>query len=145
MKSLTPMTGVTTFRREMDRLFERFLEPVWPEMPTMGEWEPKVDITEDKDAITVKAELPGVEEKDISVSIQDGMLMIKGEKTSETEEKDKRYHRVERTYGAFSRAMRLPAAVDGGKATAEFKNGVVTVKLPKAPEAKGTSIPVKAA
>ena len=145
MKSLTPMTGMTTFRREMDRLFERFLEPVWPEMPTMGEWEPKVDITEDKDAITVKAELPGVEEKDISVSIQDGMLMIKGEKTSEKEEKDKRYHRVERTYGAFSRAMRLPAAVDGGKATAEFKNGVVTVKLPKAPEAKGTSIPVKAA
>ena len=145
MKSLTPMTGMTTFRREMDRLFERFLEPVWPEMPTMGEWEPKVDITEDKDAITVKAELPGVEEKDISVSIQDGMLMIKGEKASEKEEKDKRYHRVERTYGAFSRAMRLPAAVDGGKATAEFKNGVVTIKLPKAPEAKGTSIPVKAA
>ena len=145
MKPLAPMTGMTTFRREMDRLFERFLEPVWPEMPTMGEWEPKVDITEDKDAITVKAELPGVEEKDISVSIQDGMLMIKGEKQSEKEEKDKRYHRVERTYGAFSRAMRLPAAVDGGKATAEFKNGVVTIKLPKAPEAKGTSIPVQAA
>jgi HSP20 family protein len=145
MKPLAPMTGMTTFRREMDRLFERFLEPVWPEMPTMGEWEPKIDVTEDKEAIIVKAELPGVEEKDISVSMQDDMLMIKGEKQSEKEEKDKRYHRVERTYGAFSRAMRLPAAVDGSKATAEFKNGVVTIKLPKAPEAKGTTIPVKAA
>ena len=145
MKSLTPMTGMTTFKREMDRLFERFLEPVWSDMPTIGEWEPKVDITEDRDAITVKAELPGVEEKDISVSMHDGMLMIKGEKQTEQEEKDKRYHRVERTYGAFSRAMRLPAAVDGSKATAEFKNGVVTIKLPKAPEAKGTTIPVKAA
>ena len=145
MKASTPMTGMTTFKREMDRLFERFLEPVWSEMPTFGEWEPKVDVTEDKDGITVKAELPGVEQKDVAVTMQDGMLVIKGEKESEKEEKDKRHHRVERTYGAFSRALRLPAAVDGSKATAEFKNGVVTIKLPKAPEAKGTAIPVKAA
>ena len=145
MKALTPASGMTTFKREMDRLFERFLEPVWAEMSQVGEWEPKADVTEDGDAITVKAELPGVEQKDIAVSIQDGMLLINGEKESEKEEKDKRYHRVERTYGAFSRAMRLPSAVDGSKATADFKNGVVTITLPKAPEAKGTTIPVKAA
>jgi HSP20 family protein len=133
------------FKKEMDRLFERFLEPAWPEMPALGEWEPKVDVAETKDAITVKAEVPGVEQKDIAISLQDSVLTIKGEKEEEKEEKDKRYHRVERTYGAFARVMRLPAAVDASKAVASFKDGVLTVTLPKAAEAKGTTIPVKAA
>jgi HSP20 family protein len=81
----------------MDRLFDRFLEPAWLEMPTLGDWAPTVDVSEDKDAVTVKAELPGVEQKDIAVSLQDGMLTIKGEKHMEKEEKDKRYHRMERS------------------------------------------------
>lgn len=145
MRALTPWTGMTTLRKEMDQLFERFLEPVWAEVPTTGLWQPKVDVTEDKDAVTVKAEVPGVEQDDLTVSLQDGVLTIKGEKEVEKEEKDKQYHRVERTYGAFMRALRLPAAVDGSKVTATFKNGVVTIVLPKAPEAKGTTIPIKAA
>ena len=145
MRALTPWTGMPGFKKEMDRLFERFLEPAWAEMPALGEWEPKIDVTETKDTVTVKAELPGVEQKDIAISLQDNILTIKGEKEEEQEEKDKRYHRVERSYGAFSRAMRLPAAVDAGKASAAFKDGVVTISLPKAPEAKGTTIPVKAA
>ena len=145
MRALTPWTGMTSFRKEMDRLLDRFLEPAWTELPAVGEWQPKVDISETKDALIVKAELPGVDQKDIAVSLQDNVLSVKGEKEGETEEKDKRYHRVERSYGVFSRVMRLPAAVDGGKATAEFKEGVVTITLPKAPEAKGTTIPVKAA
>jgi HSP20 family protein len=137
---------MTSFKTEMDRLFDRFIEPVWSQMPALGgEWEPKVDVSETKDTITVKAEVPGVDQKDIAVSLQDGVLTIKGEKEEEKEEKDKRYHRVERSYGAFARVMRLPAAVDGSKATAAFKDGVVTITLPKAPEAKGTMIPVKAA
>jgi HSP20 family protein len=136
---------MTGFKREMDRLFDRFLEPVWPEMPALGEWEPKLDVTENKDAITVKAELPGVEQKDISISIQEGVLTIKGEKQAEKEEKDKRHHRIERSYGAFYRSVALPAAVDSSKAAATFKDGVVTITLPKAAEAKGTMIPVKAA
>jgi HSP20 family protein len=144
MRALTPWTGLTTLRKEMDQLFERFLEPVWPELPTAAPWQPKVDVTEDKDAVTVKAEVPGVEQDDLSVSLQDGVLTIKGEKEAEKEEKDKQYHRVERTYGAFVRALRLPAAVDSEKVAATFKNGVLTVVLPKAPEAKGTAIPVKA-
>ena len=144
MRALTPWTGMAGFKTEMDRLFERFLEPVWREAPLAG-WEPKVDVAETKDAITVKAELPGVDQKDIGISLQDGVLTIKGEKEEEKEEKDKHYHRVERSYGAFTRTMRLPAAVDGGKATAEFKDGLVTITLPKAPDAKGTTIPVKAA
>jgi HSP20 family protein len=136
---------MTGFRNEMDRLFERFLEPVWTEMHALGAWEPKTDVTESKDAVIVKAEIPGVDQKDISVSFEGGMLTIKGEKQQEKEEKDKRYHRVERSYGAFCRVMRLPAPVDGSKATATFKDGVVTITLPKAPAANGTTIPVKAA
>jgi HSP20 family protein len=136
---------MTTLRKDVDRLFERFFEPGWPEMPTLGEWQPTVDVTEDKDTVIVKAELPGVEQKDIAVSLQEGVLTIKGEKQAEKEEKDKRYHRVERSYGAFVRSIRLPAAVDAAKVTASFKDGVVTIALPKSPEAKGTTIPVKAA
>lgn len=142
MRELMPWTG-GSLRKEMERLFDRFFEPA--EMPTLGDWSPTVDVSEDKDTITVKAELPGVEQKDIAVSLQDGMLSIKGEKRAEREEKDKRYHRVERSYGAFYRSIQLPSAVDAGKVAATFKDGVVTITLPKAPEAKGTTIPIKAA
>jgi HSP20 family protein len=145
MRTLTPRTGMTTFKNEMDRLFERFFEPTWREEPGLGTWAPKVDLAETKDAITVKVEIPGVDQKDIAVELRENVLTIKGEKEEEREEKDTQYHRVERSYGAFSRVMRLPAAVDGSKATAAFKDGVVTITLPKAPGAKGTTIPVKAA
>ncbi|HEY7520623.1 MAG TPA: Hsp20/alpha crystallin family protein [Methylomirabilota bacterium] len=146
MRALTPWSGMTSLRKEMDRLFDRFLEPVWPEMPAaLGDWEPKLDVSEEKDTVTVKAELPGVEQKDINISIQEGVLTIKGEKQAEKEEKDKRHHRIERAYGAFYRSITLPSAVDAGKAAASFKDGVITITMPKAPEAKGTMIPVKAA
>jgi HSP20 family protein len=145
MRALTPWTGMAGLRKEMDRLFERFVEPVWPEMPALGEWQPTLDVTEDKDAVTVKVELPGVEQKDIGVTLQEGVLTVKGEKREETEEKGKQYHRVERSYGAFARSIRVPAAVQAEKVTATFKDGVVTITLPKAPEAKGTLVPVKAA
>jgi HSP20 family protein len=145
MRALTPWTGVTGLKTEMDRLFERFFEPAWTELPALGAWAPSVDITETKDAVVVKAELPGVEQKDIAVSLQEGILTIKGEKNEEKEQKDARYHRVERAYGAFARAVRLPAAVDASKVTATFKDGVVTITLPKTLAATGTTIPIKAA
>ena len=145
MRALTPWTGMTTLRNEMDRLFDQFLEPAWPEMPALGEWKPALDVSEGKEAVIVKAELPGVEQEDISVSFEDGVLTIKGEKQSEKEEKDKRYHRVERSCGAFFRSVRMPVAIEPDKVTASFKDGVVTITLPKAPEAKSTAIPVKAA
>ena len=145
MRALMPWTSVPGLRREMDRVFERFLEPTWNELPALGAWEPKVDVTETKEAVVVTAELPGVDQKDIGISLQDGILTVKGEREEEKEEKDKRYHRVERAYGAFARALRLPAAVDAGKVTASFKDGVVTITLPKTLEAKGTTIPIKAA
>ena len=143
MRALTPWTG-TGLRREMDRLFERFFESPWAELPALGDWAPALDVTEGKDAITVKAELPGVEPREIAVSLEGDLLTIKGEKEQKKEEKDERQHRIERSWGAFMRSVRLPAPVDGSKVTAAFKNGVVTVTLPKAPGAKGTTIPVKA-
>jgi len=142
MRALMPWTGAR-LRKEMDRLFDRFLEPAWSEMPALGDWSPTVDVSEDKDAVTVKAELPGVEQKDIAVSLQEGMLTIKGEKRAEKEEKDKHYHRIERSSGAFYRSIQLPSVVDAGKVAATFKDGVVTITLPKSPEAKGTTIPIK--
>lgn len=144
MRALMPWTGMTSLRNEMDRLFERFGEPGWMEMSSLGDWEPKIDLSETKDATVVKAEVPGVDHKDISVSLLDGVLTIKGEKEGEKEEKDKRYHRVERSYGSFARAIRLPSAVDGSKVSATFKDGVLTVTLPKTGEAKGATIPIKA-
>jgi HSP20 family protein len=143
MRMLTPWTS-TGLRREMDRLFERFMEPAWDEYRAVGEWTPALDVTEGKDAITVKAEVPGVEPKDIGVSLEGDMLILKGEKTEQKEEKDERQHRLERSWGAFLRSIRLPAPVDAGKVTATFKNGVVTITLPKAAGARGTTIPIKA-
>jgi HSP20 family protein len=132
-------------RHEMDRVFDRFFEPRWEEFESAGQWAPKVDVSETKDAVVVKAEIPGVEQKDINVSLQDQVLTIKGEKHQEKEEKAEKYHRVERSWGSFTRAFRMPAAVSGEKVSATFKDGTLTVTLPKAPEAKGTTIPVKSA
>jgi HSP20 family protein len=144
MRALTPWGGLT-LRREMDRMFDRFFEPRLEESEAGGEWAPKIDMSETKEALVVKAEIPGVEQKDIQVMLHGEMLTIKGEKQHEKEEKDEHYHRVERSYGAFARSFRLPAVVDGAKVTAAFKDGVLTVTLPKAPSAKGTTIPIKAA
>jgi len=144
MRALAPWRGMETLRQEMERVFDRFFEPRWEEFEAVGAWAPKLDFSETKDAFVVKAEVPGVEQKDISVSIQDQMLTIKGEKHKEKEEKDEKYHRVERSWGAFARTIALPAGVDTEKVNATFKDGVLTVKLPKTPAAKGTTIPVKA-
>jgi HSP20 family protein len=142
MQALAPWTG-SGLRREMDRLFERFFESPWPQLTALGDWTPALDVSEGKDAITVKAEVPGVDPKDINISLEGDTLTIKGEKEQKKEEKDERRHRIERSYGAFMRSVGMPAPVDASKVTATFKNGLVTITLPKAPGAKGTAIPLK--
>jgi HSP20 family protein len=145
MRSLMPWTAAPNLKREMDRLFERFLEPDWSGFPAAaGEWMPNLDLSETKEALTVKVEIPGMDPKEVQVTLQENVLTIKGEKKEEKESKDERYHRVERNYGAFARSVRLPVAVDGSKVEARFKNGLLTVTMPKTPGARGTTVPVKA-
>ena len=131
MRSLMPWSGITGLKQDIDRVFDRFFESRWEELPALGDWMPKVDVSETKDSVVVKAEIPGIEAKDIQVSPQENVLTITGEKKQEKEEKDERHHRVERSYGSFTRSMRLPAGVEAGKVNAAFKNGVLTVTLPK--------------
>jgi HSP20 family protein len=131
-------------KQEMDRLFDRLVATKWDDYPTLGEWCPSMDISETKDSLVVKVEVPGMDQKDIRIALQENLLTITGEKRQEKEEKEERYHRVERSYGAFTRGVRLPVGVDGSKVAATFKNGLLTVTLPKTPAAKGTTIPIKA-
>lgn len=144
MRALAPWRGMDVLRQEMERVFDRFFEPRWDEFEAGGAWAPKLDVSETKDAYMVKAEIPGVDQKDLSVSLQNQILTIKGEKHQEKEEKDEKYHRVERSWGEFTRAIALPGAADTEKVNATFKDGVLTITLPKTPAAKGTTIPVKA-
>jgi len=144
MKALTPWTGMIALRKEMDSLFDRVWEGDFPDWPSFGEWSPKLDVADTKDALVVKAEVPGIDPKEIEVTLQDQTLTIKGEKKEEKEEKAEHRYRAERSYGAFVRAIRLPVPVEAAKVTAAFKHGVLTVKLPKGAGAKGTAIPIKA-
>jgi HSP20 family protein len=144
MRALAPWAGMGLFKGEMDRLLDRFLEPRLGAFELVGEWMPKLDLSETKDAYVAKLEVPGVEPKEINVSIRDGLLVMTGEKTREEEEKNEKFYRAERAWGAFTRTVPLPGPVDTEKTTAAFKDGVLTVMLPKMAAAKGSFIPVKA-
>lgn len=146
MNALMPTsTGMTSLRKEMDRLFSRFWDGDWKDFPVAGEWNPVLDLLENKDSVICKLEVPGLEPKDIHIVLQDDILTVRGEKEMAKEEKDETYYRNERQYGSFVRMFRLPVSVDGSKVNATFKNGVLTITLPKVPAAKGTEIPIKAA
>lgn len=130
------------FRRQMDRLFEDFFGD-WP-LAGRGEgtFAPRLDVTENDAEVVVTAEIPGMTDKDVEVTLADGRLVLSGEKKSEREEKDRSYHLVERSYGSFSRTVELPGSVLGDKASATFKNGVLTVKVPKGAEGKSRKISI---
>jgi HSP20 family protein len=134
---------LTPFRREMDDLWKRFFGQI-PLAKRLGEeWWPSVDVLETKDNLVVKAELPGLEAKDVDVSISGDVLTIKGEKQKEEEEKDEHHHYVERYYGSFQRSFKLPSTVQTDKIEASFDKGVLKVTLPKVEEAKKKKIEVK--
>jgi len=112
---------------------------------TVADWVPKVDIAEDEKEYLIKAEIPEVDKKDVKVTLQEGVLTIQGERKQEKEEKDKRYHRVERSYGTFVRSFSLPQDVAEDKMKAEFKDGVLLVHLPKAEKPKPKAVEIKVA
>lgn len=142
MKTLVPERGLTNIRKEMDRLFDRLWEPDGFEVTMAGDWVPKLEVSETKDTVTARAEVPGIDPKDIQVTLEGQLLTIRGEKTREREEKDERFYRMERGFGTFVRTVRLPAPVDPMKVKATFHNGVLKVTMPKAPVDAGNLIPV---
>lgn len=112
---------------------------------TVAQWSPLVDITEDEKKYLIKAELPDMKKKDVSLTVEREVLAISGERNFEKEEKWKKYHRIERAYGSFVRSFSLPEDADGGKVTAEFKDGMLHVHLPKSQKAKPKAIEIKVA
>jgi HSP20 family protein len=132
----------SVMRDEMDRMFERF-EYGWPRLPaltrpTAALRMPELDVRETANAIVVEAELPGVDEKDVTVTLANGILTIKGEKKHEKDEKGENYHLTERSFGSFERAIRLPDTVDDTKIEAKFDKGVLEVTAAKRPDAVKT-------
>ncbi len=115
------------------------------EAMTVAEWAPVVDIIEDEKEYLIKAELPELKKEEVKVSVENGVLAISGERKFEKEEKSKRYHRVERAYGSFRRCFTVPEDADGAKVTAEFKEGLLRVHLPKNEKAAKKAIDVKIA
>lgn len=113
------------------------------EAMAIAQWAPSVDITEDDKEWVVKADLPEVKKEDVKVTVENGVLTITGERKFEKEEKDKKYHRIERSYGNFLRSFSLPEGTEGGKVLAEFKDGVLHVHLPKCEQAKPKAVEVK--
>jgi HSP20 family protein len=127
----------------MDRLWNRILGETPFSKTSTEKWVPSVDVSETKDAFIVKAELPGLEAKDVDVSISGDLLIIKGEKKKEEEEKDEHHYCVERYYGTFQRVFQLPTGVKDDKVEASFDKGVLKVTIPREEEAKKKEIKVK--
>jgi HSP20 family protein len=135
-------------RNEMDKVFDNFFRgfDLEPFGKTPGVFQPKVNVSDGEKEITVSVEIPGMDEKDIELSLTKDTLTIKGEKKEEKEEKTKNYHRMERSYGSFSRTLPLPVEINTDKAEAAYKKGVLTIVLPKTEKAvkETKKIPIKA-
>jgi HSP20 family protein len=132
--------------REMEGLFGRFFRD-WPFPRLFGEGRaiaPAVDMLDKKDEVVLRADLPGLEQKDIDVTVEEGVLTIRGERREEKEVKDEDYYCCERWAGSFERSLTLPAGVDAEKVRASFKNGILEVHVPKVEKAKGKKIEIRA-
>jgi HSP20 family protein len=131
----------SAMRAEIDRVFDSFLGRSFGRIPALARADdsdvvtPSIDVRETETEFVIEAELPGMDEKDVSVTLNDGVLTLKGEKKSEREEKQDDYHLMERSYGSFQRSFQVADAVDADKVKASFDKGVLKVTMPKRPEA----------
>ncbi|MGE0813316.1 MAG: Hsp20/alpha crystallin family protein [Vicinamibacterales bacterium] len=125
------------------RLNRFFGQQGWPKATEIADWTPAMDVQETDGEFLLKADLPEVKKEDVKVEVLDGMLSVRGERKQEKEEKGKRFHRVERSYGRFERRLSLPTDVDAKKIAAQFKDGVLEVHMPKSPAARPQAIDVK--
>ena len=140
----SPLHDLTELERDMAKWFGQRPAPSrWGAAADGGQWFPEVDIAEEKDRILVRADLPGMKQEEIAVEVSDGVLTIRGERKRESETKDAKTYRVERSYGSFLRSFTLPAGVDAAKVNAAYKNGVLEIALPKLAEAKAKQIKVE--
>jgi HSP20 family protein len=140
-----PFRELEDMNDRLNRIFGRsFLAREGGKDAMVGfDWEPSCDITENTEEFLIKAELPGVNKDDVKVHVENGVVRIQGERKQEKEEKDKKFHRVERSYGSFLRSFSVPINIDENKIVAEYKDGVLSLRLPKAPNAKPKTIDVK--
>lgn len=155
MNGLTRLEPKWNPFRDMEELQNRLFSLLHPypargvtekeESMTVAEWSPLVDITEDDKEYVIKAELPEVKKENVKVTVEEGVLTLAGDRKFEKEEKGRRYHRVERSYGSFTRCFTLPDDADAAKVNAEFKDGVLNVRLAKLEKAKPKAIEVKVA
>jgi HSP20 family protein len=135
--------------RGMEDMFDRYTKalslPRWgsQEVMTNGDWAPRVDIAETDKEFSIKAEIPEVKKEDVKVTVDNGVLTIRGERKQEKEEKDKKFHRVERFYGSFMRSFTLPDNVDESEIEASFKDGMLNLTIPKTKATKPKAIDVK--
>ncbi len=138
----SPLRPLTSFQDEVDSLLDS-VYGCYPRDGRGASWVPSLDVEETKDAIIVRAELPGMKKEDIKVSLEGDVLSISGERHHEAEQKDRTFHRVERSYGRFLRSMTLPVDVKADKVSAAYKDGVLELTLPKGEEAKVREIAIQ--
>ncbi len=138
-----PFRDFLTTQKEFNRFFNEHLPAVFSEQePTTRTWAPPVDIYETDNLLVLKADLPGIDPKDVDIRVENGILYLKGERKFEKEEKKQNYHRVERAYGAFTRSFALPNSIDADHVTAEYKGGQLFLTMPKREEAKPKAIKI---
>src|SRR4030065_871841 len=138
-----PYRDMITLRDRMNRLFEDMSSPKGEEKAVIpGAWAPSVDIYETENEVVLAAEIPGVEEKDVEIKVEDNNLTIRGERKFEKETKEENFHRIERSYGSFFRSFSLPGNIDQEKIQAEHENGILRVTMPKKAELKPKIIKV---
>lgn len=138
-------SDIFTMQREINTMFENFFRggTQADEATSFSLWAPAVDIAESDDLYHVNIELPGVKKEDVLITLESNILTIKGEKNQESQEKQKDYHRVERSYGAFQRSFSLPTVAKADKIDAVYNNGILSISIPKAEEAKPKQIEIK--
>lgn len=138
-----PLRQLSSLREEIDRLFDSPLSALTEvTQPFMSGWRPAVDIYEDKDSLIVRAEVPGMRREDLEVSLHNGVLSLSGERKASTEADNAEMHRAERFVGRFQRVFTLPTTVDADKVKAAYKDGILTITLPKTEEARPRQIEV---
>lgn len=130
-------------QREVNWMFDNFFRGVDEPSLLSGTWMPAVDVAEENDEYIIKIELPGVSKDDVKITLESNILTVRGEKKAEKETNEKNYHRMERSYGSFQRSFTLPTTVKNEKISAEYKDGILTVTLPKAEESKPKQVEVK--